>query len=409
MGDIVSCLEHETIAVVANRVAGQKALTQRHLELLSRLEKVMPAGAFTRGHNSIKWTQYCGVVQLDDLTLEILPKIYGRESDPGACRHALIKMLEKARLLQSYRIGQANIHVQHHTLLDVFILQFCDELQQQLVQGKIRQYVSHEENLPVVRGRLLVGQKFKYNLSHRERLYCRYDELSEDIMLNRVIRFTLKLLLPAARSSVARKAVTELLMMFDSVSDEVITLDMFDRIVLSRHIVRYKNIFEQCRMFIQGLNPDVLAGDARICSLLFDMNRLFESWVAAMLRKPAKLQGLRLREQGPRKYLAYREDIDKNLFQMKPDISLLNAQNEVVFIGDAKWKLLRGEDVKLGIAQADLYQLQAYASSYEVNSLAMYFPAQKGLPAKHELRLQGRVTCRVSVYALDIASGSVIF
>ena len=408
MGEVVSCLEHEALRVVPHRVAGERALSERHAELLARLEKTLPLGTFTRGHHTIKWAQYCGVIQLDDLTLEILPKIYGKESDPGACRLALVKMLEKARLLQSHRIGQADIHVQRHTLLDVFILQFCDELQQQLVQGKIREYVSREENLPVVRGRLLVSQQFKYNLAHRERLFCRYDELSEDILLNRIIRYTLRLLLPMSKSGVARKAVTEQLMAFDGVEDEVITLEAFNRLNQNRHTNRYQNIIAQCRMFIAGLSPDVFHGKAQACSLLFDMNKLFESWVAAMLRKPAWQQGLKLREQGPRKYLAYREDLGRDVFQMKPDIALLNHANEVVFIADAKWKLLNAEEAKLGIAQPDLYQLQAYASRYGVSTLALYFPAQRGLQECHRLQIQGRLPCTVVVYAVDVAGGNSI-
>ena len=405
MGEVISCLEHEAIPVVPHRTAGQKALSERHAELLARLEKTLPLGTFTRGHHTIKWTQYCGVIQLDDLTLEILPKIYGKESDSGACRLALVKMLEKARLLQSHRIGQADIHVQRHTLLDVFILQFCDELQQQLVQGKIREYVSREENLPVVRGRLLVSQQFKYNLAHRERLYCRYDELSEDILLNRIIRYTLKLLLPMSKSGVARKAVTEQLMGFDAVEDEVISLDAFSRLIQNRHTTRYQNIVAQCRMFIQGLSPDVFHGKAQACSLLFDMNKLFESWVAAMLRKPAWEQGLKLREQGPRRYLAYREDLGREVFQMKPDIALLDHANEVVFIADAKWKLLNPEEAKLGISQADLYQMQAYSSRYGVKKLALYFPAQRGLTEIRRLRLKGVAECEVVIQPVDVVGG----
>lgn len=118
-------------------------------------------------------------------------------------------------------------------------------------------------------------------------------------------------------------------------------------------------------MFVDdGLSPDVLTGSGKAFSLLFDMNRLFETWVAASMRGPARRHGLRLREQGPRKYLAHRQDIDKPVFQMKPDIALLDEDNGVVLIADAKWKLLDGEDRKLGISQADMYQLQTYANHY---------------------------------------------
>lgn len=404
MSEVISLVEHESIPIVASREPGQKALSSRHFELLENLEKVLPAGAFQRGHQSIKWKQFCGVVQLQDITLEILPKIYGKESDPGSSRQALIRMLQKARLLPNHKIGQANLKFQKHTLLDVFIFHFCDELQQQLVQGKVREYVSHENNLPVIRGRLLLDQQVKVNLVNKERLYCRFDELSEDVLLNKILRFTLKLILPLCRSNLARQRVSDLFMAFDKISDEVINVDSFQQLNLNRSNMRYSSLIEQCKLFVQGLNPDVLAGGAKAYSLLFDMNRLFEAWVASTIRKPANAQGLRLKEQGPRKYLAYRKDADRNVFQMKPDIALLDHDDNVVLIGDAKWKLLSKDEIKLGISQPDLYQLIAYANRYDVKDLILYFPAQQGLQKLHQLEVHGVHQCNISIVCVDVLS-----
>jgi len=404
MAELISCLEHDDIPISAHRTVGQKALLPKHLELLGRLEKILPAGAFTRGHHKIKWSQYCGVVKLDDITLEILPKIYGLETDRYACRQALIKMLAKARLLQSHRIGQADIHVQRHSLLDVFILQFCDELQQQLVQGMIREYVNREENLPVLRGRLLISQQFKYNLAHKERLYCRYDELCEDILINRIIRHTLKLLFSLASSELARKAVIGQLHSFENISDQIISIHDFTQITYNRNTTRYENIITQCKMFIQGLNPDVLAGKHSTCSLLFDMNKLFESWVAAELRPEAWKQNLKLREQGPRRYMAQWQDNEQPVFQMKPDISLIDAEDNVVRICDAKWKILNQEETKLGISQADLYQLQAYANRYGVRDLSIFYPMQKDLTKLRTLHIKGVHESTIRIVPVDITS-----
>lgn len=407
MSDVISLVEHESIPIVSSRETGQKALANRHIELLANLEKVLPAGAFQRGHQSIKWKQFCGVVQLQDVTLEILPKIYGKESDPGSSRQALIRMLQKARLLPNHKIGQANINVQKHTLLDVFIFHFCDELQQQLIQGKMREYVSHESNLPVIRGRLLLDQQVKVNLVNKERLYCRFDELSEDVLLNKILRFTLKLILPLCRSNLARQRVSDLFMAFDKISDEAINVDSFQQLNLNRNNMRYSSLIEQCRLFVQGLHPDVLAGGAKAYSLLFDMNRLFETWVASIIRKPANAQGLRLKEQGPRKYLAYRTDADRNVFQMKPDIALLNYNNEVVFIGETKWKLLNIEEIKLGISQPDLYQVIAYANKYMIKRITIYYPAQKGLQDEYNFSIQASHSCEVNVIPVNILSENV--
>jgi 5-methylcytosine-specific restriction enzyme subunit McrC len=156
-------------------------------------------------------------------------------------------------------------------------------------------------------------------------------------------------------------------------------------------------------MFIQGLNPDVLAGKHNTCSLLFDMNKLFESWVAAELRPEAWKQNLKLREQGPRRYMAQWQDNEQPVFQMKPDISLIDAEDNVVRICDAKWKILNQEESKLGISQADLYQLQAYGNRYDVKVLDIYYPMQKDLTLGKVLKVNGVHQTTIRIIPVNIA------
>tara|TARA_R110002167_G_scaffold51814_3_gene149931 strand:- start:483 stop:1778 length:1296 start_codon:yes stop_codon:yes gene_type:complete len=405
MPEVISCIEHTLLPLVGVRKPGEQSLGAKHAQLLAKLEPNLPAGTIRWAHKGIKCSQFCGVIQLDDLILEILPKIYGKEDDPGACRATLVRMLYKARLFKNHKGGQASINLQRHTLLDVFILHFCIELEAQVVQGKLRHYVGREENLNVLRGRLLIDQQLKHNLAHRERLHCRFDELSEDIPVNQIIKFTLRLLLPLARSPKARKAVIELRMLFDNISDTAICVQSFDCLNRDRTTVRYDSILEQCRVFIDRMNPDVLAGSAKAFSLLFDMNRLFESWLAATLKPLAAKQGLKLREQGPRRYLAHRVDIDKPVFQMKPDMALLDKKQRVVLIADAKWKLLDYSESKLGVSQADLYQIQSYANRYAVKEVLLIYPTQKGLLPVYEMTLQGQHQATLKVVTVDV-SGS---
>jgi 5-methylcytosine-specific restriction enzyme subunit McrC len=369
--ETVILLEHETVDVVTRRQPQTKALSQEQANALAKLAPRLPPGTFSWGHRSVKFAHYCGVIALGDLTIEILPKIYGKETEYGASRTALIRMLHKARRLPSRRGNIAGIALQKHVLLDVFILHFCDQLHAELMQGMIRHYIERQENLPVLRGKLRIEQQLKQNLAHRERLFCQYEELSTDNAYNQILKSVLRLLLRLVSGGETRKRLTELLMRFDAISDVTADLDMLDRLIFDRSNSRYEAIFEQCRWFIEGFHPDVLAGQASCLTLLFDMNRLFEAFVASELRKLAWKQGLRMREQGPQKYLARRKDTDERLFLMKPDMAFLDSDNRVVMVADAKWKLLDEREKKLGISQSDLYQMMSYAVRYRVGQLAM--------------------------------------
>ena len=135
------------------------------------------------------------------------------------------------------------------------------------------------------------------------------------------------------------------------------------------------------------------------------MNQLFEAYVGAELRRKAWSEGLRVREQGPQKYLARRKDTDRNVFMMKPDISFLNENNQVVAIADAKWKLLDEEERKLGISQADLYQLESYATRYRVEELFLIYPMQQKMTMPVQLHLKGS-GATVNIVPFDITAVS---
>lgn len=391
MAEVLTVFEHDTIPVVQSRRTKHKELGRGHADVLEKLEKKLPQKAWTWGNRKIKFASFCGVVSLGNLSIEILPKIDRPElkADKEKSRNALVRMLVKARRLKLYRTGLAEIDIQKRNLLDIFILHFCEQLRIQLAQGMIRKYVKREKNLNVLRGRLLTDRQFKFNLAHRERLFCRYDELSEDNAYNRILKFVLGILIRETTGNRAFQQVSELLMRFDLISDSSVNSSSLDSLNFDRLTERYEPIFDQCGYFLKGFYPDVRAGKEPCLSVLFNMNRLFEEYVGAELRKEAGKLGFRLREQGPRKYFATRQDSGNPVFRMAPDFSFLNKQDRAAGIADAKWKILNEEEKNLGITQADMYQMGSYASRYRVKRLALVYPMQKKLTKPVRLTLMG--------------------
>jgi 5-methylcytosine-specific restriction enzyme subunit McrC len=250
-----------------------------------------------------------------------------------------------------------------------------------------------------------VEQQFKHNLAHKERLYCRYDELSADNTHNQIIRYVLRLMMKMSIGVVVKKQLSELLMRFDGISDVHVTIATVDDLQFDRSNCRYEAILKQCHWFMQGLHPDVLAGHESCVTLLFDMNRLFESYVANIFKKLAWADGKRLRTQGPQKYMVWREDQNEKIFLMKPDMVFLDSKNRILSIADAKWKILDDREKKLGISQADLYQLVGYAMRYGTKQLALIYPRQKRLQSSIDLQLQGSKV-RVKIVPVDIMPNS---
>lgn len=304
---VIQVVEHERLLISEHAIPDSKTISKTQAKALEQIERSLPAKAFVWGHNSVKFSQFCGLISIGNDCIEVLPKIYSKEADYAVCREILVKMLYTAKWLKPQPSGSGSINLQKHHLLDVFVLQFCEELFVQLRQGMIKRYVSQTDNLQVLRGKLLIDRQFKHNLAHKERVYCQYDELIVDNPHNQIIKYVLKILLKVAYAGVSRKKLTELLYSFEAVEDKSFITDDVKKLYLDRSTKRFSYVFEQCKWFLSGLNPDVLSGEQQSLVLLFDMNRLFEEFVANKLKKVAWQKGYKVQTQAPQKYLLINE------------------------------------------------------------------------------------------------------
>ena len=71
----------------------------------------------------------------------------------------------------------------------------------QLKQGLYREYLSRKEDLPVMRGKIDMPGTIQNQIARKQRLVCEYDELSENILLNQILKSTVMLLLRHAQVS----------------------------------------------------------------------------------------------------------------------------------------------------------------------------------------------------------------
>jgi 5-methylcytosine-specific restriction enzyme subunit McrC len=148
------------------------------------------------------------------------------------------------------------------------------------------------------------------------------------------------------------------------------------------------------------------AGAAIGFSLLFEMNTLFEEYVARMLARAVAGTGLHVVAQGGRLFCLETEE-KKGLFQTKPDI-LVKRGNVVEQVIDTKWKRIssRIDDPKQGVAQADVYQMMAYGQLYRCSRLMLLYPHHHGL-GPGSLRVNHRIAAGDIDHRLELATVDV--
>ena len=64
----------------------------------------------------------------------------------------------------------------------------------QLKQGLYKEYILQSEELSVLRGKLNLQGTIKNRIQHRQKLACEYDELSENNLLNCILKTTMMIL-----------------------------------------------------------------------------------------------------------------------------------------------------------------------------------------------------------------------
>ena len=327
------------------------------------------------GGKFIQARNYVGVLQTKGgLTIEILPKITDKTKSDNRSRAVFIKMLKTLKNFPFKSSNLANLKTQNLPLLEIFISMFLCELETLVKKGIKSDYITLEDNLKFLKGKLNINEQIKRNSIHKERFYVEYSEFLKDIKINQIIKTTLKFLYKKSNSSKNQQKIRELLFIFDDVSRCSDYKNFFTNYAVNRQVKHYEQALLWCKIFLLGDSFTPHKGDDLAIALLFDMNTLFESYVGNFIKK--KLPDVILQHRG--KYLIEEPRRD---FGLEPDIFL-----EGKFIADTKWKIIRQDnnegEKKNKISQADLYQLYAYGKKYECDKLYLIYPKIDG--AKQE-------------------------
>lgn len=302
---------------------------------------------------------YVGVIQTKDgTTIEILPKISNVESEEKS-KEILIKMLKTLKKSPFKNFNTANLKSSKLPLLEIFISMFLEELAKLVQKGIKSDYVTKEENLKFLKGKLKIGEQIKHNTIHKERFYVEYQEFSSDRVENRLIKTTLSYLYKKSKSNRNQQRIREFLFVFDEIKpSHDIKID-FSKVRLNRQMRDYEQVLLWCKTFLLENSFSPYKGDDVAFALLFDMNLLFESYVYDYLRKFGNFE--KITNHDKTHHLAY-ENSDGR-FRLKPDIVIHN--NNQTIIADTKWKILSDTKAYNGVAQSDMYQLYAYGTKYE--------------------------------------------
>ena len=316
---------------------------------------------------------YVGVITTRDGTeIEILPKLTleGDDSDQ-AVRKVFLTMLRTVQEAPFKTFRTAHLNTSRMRLLDLFVRMFLDEAHRLIQRGLKSDYALTQDNETCVRGKIVFSEHIRKNLLHRERIFVEYDVFSVDCPENRLVKSAAVYLQRHATDLQNRKDLRIVLSVMDQVPVSKHVEQDFLRCGQSRSMADYRRLLELCRVFLQGKSFTAFSGGEAALALLFPMERVFESYVAEVLRRNLDSRQYRVHVQAKGKYLF---ELPRKQFALRPDLVIEDLNRGERTVLDTKWKLLSPQWHNYGISQADMYQMYAYQKEYAAKQTVLLYP-----------------------------------
>lgn len=351
----------------------------------------------------LKLDGHVGVIETPCGTrLEILPKHVDEagESTVRDARSLLRRMLAAALDLPAREAGEAGLESFDHPLTEWVMQRFLLALQHVVQRGVRRDYVRVEETQRFLRGQLDVVRQLRQPPGREHLFNIRHDVFEPDRPENRLLKSALLRVCKQTQSAQNWRLAHELATLLAEVPESRDIERDFRAWRRDRLMAHYQPARPWCELVLGQQMPLALAGQTRALSLLFPMERLFERYVAAALRRrlPA---GWHLTEQSTRHALCKHERRD--FFRLKPDLLIEGGGRSMVL--DAKWKRLdaAARDRNYGLDQGDFYQLFAYGQKYQQGrgEMALIYPKTAHFARQLAFDFDGGLRLRVMPFDLE--------
>jgi 5-methylcytosine-specific restriction enzyme subunit McrC len=331
------------------------------------------------GRTVLKASSFVGVLRCDEIELRITPKI-------GI--HRLLWLLGHARDPSGWRDDDIVDLSTVDELVAAVAVSFHAAVRRALAHGVLQGYRTVEEALPLLRGRLRESDQLRRRLGLVVPLEVRYDDYTVDIPENRILLAAARRLLripglPSTTHAGLRQLLATLADVTPLVAGEKPPDTVPSR--LTRH---YQPALRLARVVLAGRSIDQPPGSTAASGFLFDLNKAFEDWLTATLRRALEPHGGRLRDQ-------YRSHLDhRRQLRIRPDL-VWERQSRPAAVLDAKYKRVQDDSRP----HADLYQMLAYCTALGVPEGHLVY-ASGDTSASHTVREAGT---RLRTWVLDLS------
>ncbi len=333
-----------------------------------------------------------GALELGDLSVAIRPKLD----------------ISRVLYLASYALGAFELREERFdfeetdTPVEALALALEAAARRAFARGLLHGYRTEEEALHTVRGRILVAEQIRRRFGVPVPIEVRYDDFTEDILANRLVKAAAGLLgRMRIRSARARNGLRWIGAMLGNVAPVHFAPSDVPLVTFDRLNAHYREVVSLARLILRHWAFEADRGGTRAAGFLMNMNTVFQEFVTEVLRDELRVSEHTLcsdKELTGQRRIHLDDGDDDGEIRLKPDLTWWDGAT-CTFVGDAKYKNVTGERVP----NADLYQLLAYTTALDLPGGPLVYARGEAAERTYQVRYAGT---RLEVVAVDLA-GSI--
>lgn len=319
----------------------------------------------------VTFINYVGYIKLSTVAIEILPKINISE-DIYQNKKLLLYMLVKSKLFNIKFSDLGLIKNYDISLYELLIKLLSEKLKSELSKGIYLEYISKEEDIGILKGKLLIKKQIKNKAKLSSKVSCEYDEFSINNKLNKILLWIINSLIKNSNSSSSLKLLGYSKNKLSDVDNKLFNIYELNDFHFNKKNKRFEEIFVIAKMLFNNVSTVGDKGKEKGFSILFKMNDLFEAYIGVLGKEILKSENISL--QDSRYKLLVNSNTERGTFKLMPDIVIKKDGIEKVII-DTKWKRLNSSYNRNGVKREDMYQMYAYLTRYKsVEKVILLYP-----------------------------------
>lgn len=147
-------------------------------------------------------------------------------------------------------------------LYDLLSLVLCNSVSKIIKRGIYKEYISRNEETYSLKGKINFGESLKKNSFRNGRAYCEFDEFSDDIIHNQIIKATLYNILKCRDvAKNIKDKVMKLYHYFEHISTIKLNKTSFNQAKIHRNNRYYKFSMDICKLIYNDMIVDEVSGN----------------------------------------------------------------------------------------------------------------------------------------------------